>query len=148
MSTRAIRISLAVLAVLLAGFISLVALTEKSARVEELREHIFLDVTESDIEYYHDSHGGFFGDGETVAVFTASDKNAALIGGSWSSEFTNEQALEILFGEGGVLQSRGFTLPENGLYYFEDGGRGSSVNFVFAVYDTASRTVYYCRFDT
>ena len=59
MSTRAIRISLAVLAVLLAGFITLVALTEKSPRVEELREHIFLDVAESDIEYYHDSHGGF-----------------------------------------------------------------------------------------
>ena len=148
MSTKSIRNLLIALAALLIGFVLLVTLTEKSPGEEELGKYLALEVSEDNILYYHDSHGGFFGDGETVAVFTASDKNAALIGGSWSSEFKNEQALEILFGEGGVLQSRGFTLPENGLYYFEDGGRGSSVNFVFAVYDTASRTVYYCRFDT
>ena len=86
MSTKSIRNLLIALAALLIGFVLLVTLTEKSPGEEELGKYLALNVSEDNILYYHDSHGGFFGDGETVAVFTASDKNAALIGGSWSSE--------------------------------------------------------------
>lgn len=149
MSTRAIRISLAVLAVLLAGFITLVVLTEKSPRVEELREHIFLDVTESDIEYYHDSHGGFFGDGEAVAVFRASEENAFTIKKAWSNTFCGSRAvLDILYGKGGVFENHGIFPPKNGFFFYKNTGSGFSQNFIFAVFDQESSKVYYCRFDT
>lgn len=148
MSTKAIRISILVLAGLLVCFFALVALTEKSDGAQEIQNYLSLNVANDDIWPYEDSHGGFLGDGETVAAFTANEANAAFIRGNWSSEFTDEQAREILFGSSGVLQSRGYSLPENGLYYFEDGGSEYSINFVFAVYNPASQTVYYCRFDT
>lgn len=148
MSTKAIRISLLVLAVLLVCFFVLIALTERSDGAQELYDNLHLSVANADVELYEDTHGGFLGDGETIAVFTASEENAAFIEENWRADFADEQVLHILFGESGVLESRGFSLPENGLYYFKDLGGGHSVNFIFAVCNPADRTVYYCRFDT
>ena len=148
MSTKAIRIFLAVLALLLAGFILLVTLTEKSDGAQELYDQLSFNVANRDILYYDDSHGGFFGDGAAVAVFKASTENSAVIKQSWRGNFADGQVLEILFGEGGVFQSRGFYLPENSLFYFKDFSSLHSLNFVFAVFNCESGEVYYCRFDT
>ena len=82
------------------------------------------------------------------SVFTASEENAALIEQNWRADFSDEDVLHILFGESGVFTSYGYVLPKNGLFYFKDFSSAHSINFVFAVYDPADRTVYYCRFDT
>lgn len=148
MSTKAIRILLAVLAGMLACFFVLIALTERSDAAQEIHDRLGLNVANGDIAHYEDTHGGFLGDGEAVAAFTASEENAAFIEQSWRTDFSDEQVLGILFGEGGVLESRGFSLPENGLFFFENSGSEYSINFVFSVYDPATRAVYYCRFDT
>lgn len=148
MSTKTIKILLAVLAGMLVCFFVLIAFTERSDGAQELYDNLHLSVANADVTFYQDNHGGFLGDGEAVAAFTASKKNAAFIEQNWRADFADEQVLGILFGEGGVLQSRGFSLPENGLFYFEDTGSEYSINFVFAVYDPATRAVYYCRFDT
>lgn len=148
MSTKAIRISILVLAGLLLCFLALTILTEKSDGAVELQNNLSLNVANGDISFFKDTHGGFLGDGDASAVFTASEENAAAIEKSWSGDFSDEDVLHILFGESGVFTSYGYVLPKNGLYYFSDRGNGYSINFVFAVYDPADRTVYYCRFDT
>ena len=63
MSTKSIRNLLIALAALLIGFVLLVTLTEKSPGEEEFGKYLALEVSEDNILYYHDSHGGFFGDG-------------------------------------------------------------------------------------
>ena len=148
MSTKAIRISILVLAGLLLCFLALTLLTEKSDGAVELQNNLSLNVANGDISFFKDTHGGFLGDGDESAVFTASKENAALIEQSWRADFSDEDVLHILFGESGVFTNYGYVLPKNGLYYFSDRGNGYSINFVFAVYDPADRTVYYCRFDT
>lgn len=148
MSTKAIRISILVLAGLLLCFLALTTLTEKSDGAVELQNNLSLNVANGDISFFKDTHGGFLGDGDASAVFTASEENAAAIEKSWSGDFSDEDVLHILFGESGVFTNYGYVLPKNGLYYFSDRGNGYSINFVFAVYDPADRTVYYCRFDT
>ena len=148
MSTKAIRISILVLAGLLLCFLALTILTEKSDGAVELQNNLSLNVANGDISFFKDTHGGFLGDGDASAVFTASEENAAAIEKSWSGDFSDEGVLHILFGESGVFTSYGYVLPKNGLYYFSDRGNGYSINFIFAVYDPADRTVYYCRFDT
>lgn len=148
MSTKAIRISILVLAGLLLCFLALTILTEKSDGAVELQNNLSLNVANGDISFFKDTHGGFLGDGDASAVFTANEENAAAIEKSWSGDFSDEDVLHILFGESGVFTSYGYVLPKNGLYYFSDRGNGYSINFVFAVYDPADRTVYYCRFDT
>lgn len=148
MSTKAIRISILVLAGLLLCFLALTILTEKSDGAVELQNNLSLNVANGDISFFKDAHGGFLGDGDASAVFTASEENAAAIEKSWSGDFSGEDVLHILFGESGVFTNYGYVLPKNGLYYFSDRGNGYSINFVFAVYDPADRTVYYCRFDT
>ena len=148
MSTKAIRISILVLAGLLLCFLALTTLTEKSDGAVELQNNLSLNVANGDISFFKDTHGGFLGDGDASAVFTANGENAAAIEKSWSGDFSDEGVLHILFGESGVFTSYGYVLPKNGLYYFSDRGNGYSINFVFAVYDPADRTVYYCRFDT
>ena len=148
MSTKAIRISILVLAGLLLCFLALTTLTEKSDGAVELQNNLSLNVANGDISFFKDTHGGFLGDGDASAVFTANEENAAAIEKSWSGDFSDEDVLHILFGESGVFTSYGYVLPKNGLYYFSDRGNGYSINFVFAVYDPADRTVYYCRFDT
>lgn len=148
MSTKAIRISILVLAGLLLCFLALTILTEKSDGAVELQNNLSLNVANGDISFFKDTHGGFLGDGDASAVFTANEENAAAIEKSWSGDFSDEDILHILFGESGVFTNYGYVLPKNGLYYFSDRGNGYSINFVFAVYDPADRTVYYCRFDT
>ena len=148
MSTKTIKIFLAVLAGMLVCFFVLIVLTEKSDGAQELYDNLRLSVANADVTHYEDTHGGFLGDGEAVAAFTASEENAAFIEQNWRADFSDEQVLGILFGEGGVLQSRGFYLPKNGLFYFKDLGSAHSINFIFAVYNPETRAVYYCRFDT
>ena len=148
MSTKTIKILLAVLAGMLVCFFVLIAFTERSDGAQEIYDNLHLSVANGDITHYEDTHGGFLGDGEAIAAFTASEENAAFIEENWRADFADEQVLGNLFGEGGVLESRGFSLPENGLFYFEDSGNGLSINFVFAVYNPETRAVYYCRLDT
>lgn len=148
MSTKAIRISILVLAGLLLCFLALTILTEKSDGAAELQNNLSLNVANGDISFFKDTHGGFLGDGDASAVFTASEENAVLIEQNWRADFSDEGVLHILFGESGVFTNYGYVLPKNGLFYFKDFSSAHSINFVFAVYDPADRTVYYCRFDT
>lgn len=144
----------------------------------EISAVIGVDVTGASLSDLTDSHGGFLGDGETVAqiVLTAPQREA-LLTGVQESEYWHPLPLSAelsaaIYGSrtGNLVLNPLFTdengdplLPpiENGCYFFLDRNSQStdpassaglhdraSWNFTAAVYDADQNILYYLELDT
>ncbi len=145
------------------------------AVLPELGLELGLDLRRGQLVEYEDSHGGFHGDGETVAVVTFSEEGAweleTCLGyelPGWEKLPLTGDAHQVLYGGNSwrplFTGANGAPLvPElsNGWFYFldrqidykEDYVRESifsrsSFHFTLAVYDADSRTLYYFQLDT
>ena len=131
-----------------------------------------LDLSRASLTRYRDDHGGFFGDGETVAVIVL-PRDAALEaedrmrhGAPWWNPLPlTEDLTRALYGEAGHAplfcgENGDPLLPEvkSGWYFFYD-EQGQpymeesifsrkSFNFSLAVYDAATYTLYFFDLDT
>lgn len=131
-----------------------------------------LDVTNGEILYFNDTHGGFLGDGECYAEVKFSDNSVSdIIKSEWQKlPLTNNLntviyggKVETEFGPGTVLSFVDDKIPtiKNGYYYFEDRHSDStnkkddtdifnrySYNFTVAIYDLDTHTLYFYALDT
>lgn len=142
---------------------------------ERISESLKLKIPENiDIEY-EDSHGGFHGDGETIAIikFTESQGDKILSDILKKGEWENlplSESLELLMYGGEMNEIKyNFNLAdqldmpviENGYYFFinrhPDSGsekgdflifNQGSFNFTIGIYDVDTQTMYYLEFDT
>ena len=135
-----------------------------------------LDLSRATLVEYQDSHGGFHGDGETVAIITlpeemVSEAESRMLHGTpwWQPLPLREDAALALYGgmDGDVQRMPLFAdangdpiAPEvtKGWYYLYD-AQGepyietslfsrASFNFCLALYDAERRTLYYFELDT
>ena len=131
-----------------------------------------LDVTNGEILYFNDTHGGFLGDGECYAEVKFPNNSVSdIIKNEWQKlPLTNNLntviyggEVETEFGPGTVLSFVDDKIPEvkNGYYYFEDRHSDStnkkddtdilsrySYNFTVAIYDLDTHTLYFYALDT
>ena len=131
-----------------------------------------LDVTNGEILYFNDTHGGFLGDGECYAeVKFLNNSVSDIIKSEWQKlPLTNNLntviyggEVETEFGPGTVLSFVDDKIPKvkNGYYYFEDRHSDStnkkddtdilgrySYNFTVAIYDLDTHTLYFYALDT
>ena len=131
-----------------------------------------LDVTNGEILYFNDTHGGFLGDGECYAEVKFSNNSVSdIIKNEWQKlPLTNNLntviyggEVETEFGPGTVLSFVDDKIPKvkNGYYYFEDRHSDStnkkddtdifnrySYNFTVAIYDLDTHTLYFYALDT
>lgn len=106
---------------------------------QEVSKTLSLDLKDCTIVAHTDTHGGFHGDGETVAIFTWEDSSAAeseiAQSSDWHSLPLSDDLQSVFYGttweEDGTLCSRGplaagedgaplFPAVENGYYFFLD----------------------------
>lgn len=116
-----------------------------------------LDLSDGTLVRYEDDHGGFHGDGETVAEVAVGGLEEELGDApGWKPLPMSEnaaKAVRLCGGEGAAV--------EQGFYYLYDRHRESenpyddgqlhsrySWNFTAAVYDTGAGRLYYYEFDT
>ena len=121
-----------------------------------------LDLGLATLESWRDTHGGFHGDGETIAVITLPEDRASEAESImhynilWKPLPMTEELYPVLWGDSPLCAD----IPEvkNGWYFFcDEQGQpytGESLfsrpalNFTLAVYDAESRTIYYFELDT
>lgn len=115
-----------------------------------------------------DSHGGFHGDGLTfIELSFPDDSFGDSIQNTWHPLPLSDDLNPLIYGSPGagpyITQDGVNCFPpiQNGCYYFEDRHsqstdpqsdhelfRRHSFNVTFALYDTDTQTLYYCKFDT
>ena len=155
------RAKCVLLTLLLAAMMSLGGCGEKTVQ-ETLSKKLNLNLTVGEIVAQSDSHEGFHGDGFALVVLRFSDDRVGKELG-W-----NEDWLELPMPE--ALDELMDRIPEayrpeqdvhSGYYFFEDrysqtydrsdpkaALRRGNVNFTAAVYDSETRTLYYCEADS
>lgn len=131
-----------------------------------------LDITNGEILYFNDTHGGFLGDGECYAEVKILDNSVSdKIKNEWHKLPLTDNLntviyggeVETEFGPGTVLSFVDDKIPviKNGYYYFEDRHSDSknkkddtdifdrySYNFTVAIYDLDTHTLYFYALDT
>lgn len=147
----------------------------KASNVEIVSQSIGIKIPESIKIAYEDSHGGFLGDGETVAVIEFDEstgeeiQSEILNNKDWYNLPLSENLNLIMYGgkknniNYGLNLAEKLDMPviENGFYFFfnRHSDRISrkddsnifdqhSFNFTIAVYDIDTQTLYYLEFDT
>ena len=128
------------------------------------------DLTDAKLVRYEDSHGGFLGDGETVAILDmsrASEKFLDRVEG-WNPLPLSENLQLLLYGgrrdiksyDGfAFLKEKGIPEVVNGFWYFrnrqedidwrnDDIFDAYSFNFTVAIYNKDTATLYFYEIDT
>ena len=146
-----------------------------AACLRRIGRQLEIDLSRATLVEYQDSHGGFHGDGETVAVITLPEDTASLAesmmeyGAQWQKLPLREDLSLALYGgmEGDTQRMPLFAdangdpiAPEvtKGWYYLDDAlgepyieasiFSRTSFDFCLALYDVERRTLYYFELDT
>lgn len=143
--------------------------------LKKISKDIGLDITQGEQQTYSDTHGGFLGDGMTVAIFSFPDQSlvdeiASCEG--WKPLPLTKNLTSLVYGmktdhyvSGPYFNDEQgkAIIPEiiNGYYYFYDRQAETankysddevlsrhSMNLTFAAYDSDMNILYYIRFDT
>ena len=137
---------------------------------QQIKRELNIDVSKCSIEKDKDTHGGFLGDGDYIAVLDCNNnfnnmKKKLL---SWNKLPLSENLQLIMYGgkKDGMEYEYNLALenkiPEikNGYYYFINRHRDASskqsddifnhysFNFTLAMYDLDTNKLYYYKFDT
>lgn len=124
-----------------------------------------LDITESTIIFYEDSHGGFLGDGALTVAFDCSQISDSVTEQikQWNNMPLSHNLQEIMYDNIGYNLAEKNQIPKisSGYYYFTDRHSESnnpfsdtdlfnraSYNFSLLIYDSDSYTLYFFEFDT
>lgn len=145
-----------------------------SGPLDEISEVIGADVRGGALAYLTDSHGGFHGDGETVARIQLTPEQAeAFLSGiqgnlQWHPLPLSENLSAAIYGRQTAAESFGPLFPEdtvplveNGCWFFYDRSSQStdpaddaplhsrsSWNFTAAIFDADQNVLYYLELDT
>lgn len=149
MSKKTLLISLALVLILLIGFIVLtqVVKVEDNKADYELEQEFGFGA--DSILQYENTHGGFLGDGETVISFIPSEEAVKYINENWYNEITDKE-IENFLKNTGIMENFGIPKIETGtLFYCRNRSNADYIsNFVFAMYDGTDNIVYYYRYDS
>lgn len=130
--------------------------SRKQKALEYVSRKIGIDVTDGDLYFGFDDHGGFHGDGTTyleiritVPIDTVISENS-----DWQ-RFPAPKMIELNVCKMGIDKHRGDCedlIPEinNGWYFFIDSSpeyAGDFLNFTVAAYDSDSKVFYFCKHD-
>lgn len=129
-----------------------------------------LDLSHCEIEKDKDTHGGFHGDGEMLAIFNCNNKDEKIINqiNNWDSLPLTENLELIMYGgkKDGITYNyklaseNGIPKITNGYYNFinrhssalnesdDDIFNKYSFNFTIVLYDSDTQKMYYYEFDT
>ena len=142
-----------------------------------ISEYIEIDVSAGEVVTHWDTHGGFLGDGDTFAEIKLEDESIEdeiKENGNWKELPFSDNMTALLYGlvsenvhAGPYLDDENgdpfFPEIKNGYYFFYDRHSEASLskrydesevfdrasfNFVTAIYDTDTGTLYYWKFDT
>ena len=157
--------------ILMILLVSLQGCTKKESIDNELSKNLNTKIISGDITKSEDTHGGFHNDGERIIVIQYNDDSANTIlsniqeNGKWN-EFPMDENLNFLIygGKKGDMyygyefaKKAGIPKIEHGYYYFlnkqtnnqdTDVLNSPSLNFVIAMFDSDSNTLYYFEVDT
>lgn len=131
--------------------------SKKQAALKYVGRHTGIDVSDGELYFGFDDHGGFHGDGTTYFEISMPESIDTVIAenGEWQS-FPCQDMIVMSACKTGMDKHRGDyedLIPEikNGWYYYLDRTDGDPVgmrNFTIAAYDSDSRVLYFCKWDS
>ena len=152
------------------------SLDTDGACLRQIGRQLDLDLSQANLLEYRDSHGGFHGDGETVAVISLPQNIAShaesmmSFGAPWWQPLplSQDAALALYGGTDGEIHRNPLFADENGdplvpaivkgwYYLYDPQGHPdmeeslfsrASYNFCLALYDIETKTLYYFELDT
>lgn len=129
---------------------------------EELSRVLDVDCDMGYLVFEEDSHGGFHNDGIQFVqlTFESSDLEEDIkLSSSWKPLPLSDDLLSLCYEtnvDGRNTQARlsneegkpYFPIVEEGYYYFTGGVNSHSANFVIAIFDRKTNTLYYGKYDS
>ncbi len=109
----------------------------KSEAVLTLEKSFGFSVEESAVTHFEDSHGGFHGDGESLIIFTPTEKQSHFAVVNWKKSPVSPQIIPLLFCETEYNIDEEVLSTVFGYWYFVDRSPAghSLLNFTFAYFD-------------
>ncbi len=102
-----------------------------------LEKRLNFSVEQRDISHFEDSHGGFHGDGESLVIFTPTEKQAHFTLLNWEKSAVDPKIIPLLFCTTEYNIDDEVLSTVFGYWYFVDRSPAghSLLNFTFAYFD-------------